>query len=153
MNEDTIDLNVKILDKLTHILKGKIPMARVGVLGKNSRSDTRTATNSQIGAKHELGLDGLPMRSFLRMPIAEHLAGALEKAGLYKKGILETTLREGTLVDLMKKIGVLGEGIVQDAFDSGGFGKWKPSNMDRKKVKQTLVETQQLRNAISSDVR
>ena len=50
-------------------------------------------------------------------------------------------------------MGAVGESIVQDAFSTGGFGKWKPSRMENKQTKQTLVETQQLRNSITSDVK
>ncbi len=54
---------------------------------------------------------------------------------------------------LVKKVAVVAEGIVAEAFDTGGFGQWPPSDMTHKKVHQTLVETQQLRNSITSEVK
>lgn len=56
---------------------------------------------------------------------------------------------------IMRQIGVTAEGIVLEAFDSNGFGKWAPLNpatLAAKKNHQTLVETQQLRNAILHEV-
>jgi hypothetical protein len=53
----------------------------------------------------------------------------------------------------MIHIGETAEKIIQDGFTSCGFGKWKPSDMTHKKVAMTLVETQQLMESISSEVK
>jgi phage gpG-like protein len=68
------------------------------------------------------------------------------------KDVLNDVLKSGTFTPWLKKVAVLAEGIVADAFASGGFGKWPPSDMTHKKNHQTLVETQQLRNSITSEV-
>jgi hypothetical protein len=67
--------------------------------------------------------------------------------------VLEQVVREGSIAAWMEKVGVTAERIVADAFATGGFGLWAPSNMEHKLVQQTLVETQQLRNAIVSELK
>lgn len=146
------DLDTRGLDKLIRLFKGKIPVARVGILGKNGRTHG-IATNAQIGAKHEFGLDGMPIRSWLRAPIAENMQKYLEEAGLNNQTVGAKILKQSGLTQLVAKMGVIAEKIVLDGFATGGFGKWKPSNMAHKKNKQTLVETQQLRNAVTSEVK
>lgn len=153
MSEDATTIEIKGLEQLLKALKGKQPTARVGILGdKTQRSDKSGQTNADIGAKHEFGTSGMPQRSFLRVPIEEHLNERLESSGAMDPDVLKQVIAQGSIVPWLKKVAVVAEGIVAEAFDSGGFGKWKPSNMANKKNKQTLVETQQLRNSITSEV-
>lgn len=150
-NKKGVALEDKRLKQLIKAFSGKMPTARVGVLGaKNARSDF--STNATIGAKHEFGSGGSPKRSFLRVPISELLKGRLEKAGLFDERALMDVIKTGSILVWVKKIAVVALDISLGAFASGGYGKWKPSNMARKKVKMTLVETQQLRNSITEDV-
>jgi len=135
-------------DGLTKLMKAlkKMPTIKVGVLGDGN------ARNATIGAIHEFGGTKMPQRSFLRIPISEHLDARLQKAGLLDKKALAKIIRIGNMVEPAKKIGIIAEGIVIEAFETGGFGAWKPSDMKNKKVHMTLVETQQLRNSITSEV-
>jgi phage gpG-like protein len=157
-DDDTI--NVTGLDQLCKALKKKPPVTRVGIIGdKNERSaeegEKAAPTNSEIGAAHEYGSPkhNLPQRSFLRVPLIDHLQERMEKKGAVGEAEMKEVLKSGTIVPWMKKIGILAEEIIQDAFQTGGFGKWKQSDMTRKKVKMTLVETQQLRDSITSEVK
>jgi phage gpG-like protein len=152
MSDDTT-LEVKGLDKLLKALKSKPPKARIGILGDAARSGDKGVTNAQIGAAHEFGTTHLPVRSFLRVPLTDHLNKQIESSGALDKEALAQVMESGSVVSWMRKIMIIAEGIVADAFDSGGFGKWQPSNMAKKKVQQTLVETQQLRNSITSEVK
>ncbi len=154
-DEGNTTLETKGLDQLLKALKAKPPEARVGILGQKAvRTDSKAGpNNAEVGAAHEFGTATLPQRSFLRVPIAEHLEKRMESSGALDKETLQEVIRNGTILPWMKKIAVLAEGIVKEAFDTTGFGKWPPSNMRYKAVKQTLVETQQLRNAITSDVK
>lgn len=149
-------LNTKGLDKLLKAFKGKLPVARVGILGaKNARSQGKARSNATVGAAHEFGTESVPQRSFLRIPIADHLNQYLEKAGAFKPEVLKEVVSEGTLVPWLKKIGIVAEAVVLDGFNTGGFGRWWPlsqKTVQRKKNNQILVETQQLRNSITSDV-
>lgn len=159
---DAAKIKTPGLDKIIKALGVKAPKARVGILGDdsirgagegNTQKKQSGPTNAEIGAAHEYGTSELPQRSFLRVPISEHLAKRLEQAGLTDKDTLKQVIAQGSLLPWLKKVAIEAEGIVAEAFDTGGFGKWKPSNMDNKKNHQTLVETQQLRNSITSEVK
>jgi hypothetical protein len=117
----------------------------------NVRRSSAGETNAKIGLKHEFGI-GVPMRSFLRIPIADNFQQYLENAGAFDSDAFKKVIAKKSLTLYVKRMGIVGETIVSDAFATGGFGKWKESQMKDKKVKQTLVETQQLRNSISSEV-
>lgn len=157
-DETETTINVQGLEDLIRVMSAKAPVARIGVLGDKSARDASKGgklnpTNAEIGAAHEFGTEKLPQRSFLRVPISEHLEKKMEEAGAFDADVLSDAIKSKTLVPYMKKIAVLGESIVQEAFDTGGFGKWPESDMTRKKNHQTLVETKQLRDSITSEVR
>lgn len=146
------DKNLQAFLKAISTASGPLPYARLGVLGgHNARKGE--GSNAEIGQKHEFGDDGLPIRSWLRMPITTHLQKELEKSGAFEEEAILKIINEGDIEKWMKKVGIVGESCVSQAFDTGGFGQWKPSDMRFKKVKQTLVETQQLRNSVTSDVK
>ncbi len=149
---DDVTLKVDGLEKLLKALKAKPPVARVGILGSKNARSGKVNSNATVGAAHEFGTSKLPIRSFLRVPLTEHLQKQLEKSGLLDKDAMAEVIKKGTLLPWIKKVAIVGEGIVLDAFATGGFGKWKPSNMDKKVLKQTLLETTQLRNSITSEV-
>lgn len=149
--ENSFEFSHKKLDDFIKSLKN-VPVARVGILGdKNSRRDDNS--NASIGIKHEFGQDGMPIRSFLRIPLIDNMQKYLEGTKAFEKSTLNEVLASKTLLPWVKKLGILAEAIIADAFATGGFGKWKPSNMRFKKNHQTLVETQQLRNSITSEVK
>lgn len=147
-----LTFNIDGLDKVIKALKKKPPLIKVGILGdKNQRTDSKL-TNAQVGATHEFGTHRLPQRSFLRMPLGEHLMPALENSGAFDQGVLDDVVKSGSMEAWSKNVAAVAEGVVLDAFDSGGFGAWIPSDMRFKNNHQTLVETQQLRNSITSEV-
>lgn len=159
MSNDAFEFRDFGLEKLLKALKGKEVYARVGVLGdKNSRSGDNS--NAEILKKHEFGeitkIGGrdvkLPERSVLRVPIMDNMKKYLKEAGAFDEKVMKQVIKDGSLVSFAEKVGLIGLRIVQDAFSTGGFGKWKKSNMRFKKNHQTLVETQQLRNSITYDV-
>lgn len=150
MSKD-VELKDSGLNELISLLKNKMPKSRVGILGSGARQDGNS--NAEIGLKHEFGDGKTPMRSFLRIPLTDNLQKYLDNAGGVDNETLKKCIDEKSLVPLFKKIAVLGEQVVLDGFETGGFGKWKPSNMKFKKNQQTLVETQQLRNSITSEVK
>lgn len=154
----TVELNTKNLDKLAKALTRKAMKIRIGIFSQNAArtnngSSKQTATNATIGAYHEFGTSKLPVRSFLRMPITEKMGETLESSGALDENVLKEVVAQGTIEPWLKKIAIMAEGIVAEAFDTGGFGKWPPSNMDHKTNAQTLVETQQLRNAVTTDIK
>lgn len=154
---DDVKLNTYGLDQLMKALKDNSHKARVGVLGgKTIRKEQKIGeTNASIGAVHEFGMGNMPQRSFLRVPIAEHLKKEVENAEMFGKDELKQVVEEGSLVPWLKRLGVIGERIVAKAFATGGFGKWPAWKTPGYKNddNRLLVDTRQLRDSITSDVK
>lgn len=144
-----VEVKMKNLKDLIEALSGD-PKVRVGVLGdSNKRGDG--LSNATIGSFHEFGL-GVPQRSFLRRPLIDNMDKAVEKSVVPED--LEIMTETRSLVPFMEKLGVIAEQVVQEAFDTGGNGKW-PKWITPGYTNNTgmlLVDTQQLRNSISSEV-
>ena len=139
------------MQDLIDAMSGELPKAKVGILGDNTNRE-ETLSNADVGIKHEFGTETLPIRSFLRVPLTDNMQKYLNKSGAFDEEALKKVIEENSLFPWLKKIAIIGETIVIDGFDSGGFGKWPPSDMTKIKVHQTLVETQQLRDSITSEV-
>ena len=149
MSEQTVELNTKVLDQIVRAFKGKQP----NILVANSRKDEQS--NAVVCAAHEYGSSKLPPRSFLRMPINDDLEIEMEKTGAFNENMLKEVIRSGGLWVYCLRIAEVARVCVLNAFNVGGSSKtkWKRSNMKYKLNKQTLVETQQLRNSITTEVR
>lgn len=159
MAENQTQLNKIFLEKLIAAMKGKPVVAKVGVLGSyNARSGPGSNSNATIGAAHEFGAParGIPMRSFLRMPLTEELPKQLEGSGAFTEDAFKQVAKEGSFRVWIEKVAIMGVSVVLGAFDSNGYGTWQalePATLARKKVKQTLVETHQLRDSISYEIK
>lgn len=156
MSEKAYDLDTKGLDQIIKAFK-KFPTIRVGILGDGSErvgtdGEKSGLSNASVGLIHEAGSVNSPQRSFLRIPLATQFDKRLAAAGALDRAILRRMVRTGSALGLAKKLGVMAEGVVLEAFDTRGFGEWKPSDMRFKKVHQTLVETNQLRDSITHEI-
>lgn len=145
-----IKIDMKKLEGLIEAMSS-IPEARVGILGdKNSRSSSGMS-NAQIGQYHEFGM-GVPKRSWLRVPLMDLFHDQLERSGLDEE-VLFQAIEEGSLEELVRKIGILGEDIIRGGFASGGYGKWQKHAVGyENNTGQILVDSAQLRDSISSEV-
>lgn len=177
MSNDTVEMKTAGLDNLLKALNDNAGRVRVGILGSKATrhaemetdsitgeqfgTGTSTTNNAEIGLKHEFGgpstlpngkVINLPQRSFLRVPMITQFQKYLTNSGAFDRATLATILKTGKFSKWLSKLGFIGEHVVQDAFDTGGFGDWKPSNMSFKTNHQTLVESQQLRDSIISEV-
>lgn len=153
-------LEIRGLEKLLKALKtSRPPIARVGILGAEGSTQHATgapATNAEIGAVHEFGSPtrGIPMRSWLRMPLNHYLNKQLEQAGAFTKDEAKEVVKTGSLLPWVTKMGIVAVSIVQDAFGSNGFGSWAPwKNGYSNNTGSILVDTQQLRNSVTYDVK
>lgn len=112
------------IDKLKQLHKGLQTKAvvQVGVFQDKSARKEVGLTNADLAMYHELGAPehGLPARSMLKTPIADHaqdiMAPFKDKASAY--------LAKGTLEHLYRLIGIAAEKVVLGAFKTGGYGKW-----------------------------
>lgn len=151
MSDDTFVFNDSGLRKLVKILKqSENKMVKVGILGDKDARENK-GSNATIGVRHEFGI-GVPLRSFLRMPLIDQLDKDVQQSKAFDEETLKKVINESDITIWLKKLGALAELTIAKAFDSEGFGLWKPSNMKRKKVHQTLVESQQLRDSIGFQV-
>lgn len=152
---DTLEFNIKGLESLLKAFKGEIPSARIGILGSKNIRSKNNSTNATIGAAHEFGTDKLPIRSFLRVPLNDHLQAEIEGSGALGKTEMAEVLRSGSIKIWMEKIAAIAENIVSEAFATGGYGKWPAWKTPgyENNTGQILVDTQQLRNSITSEVK
>lgn len=127
---------------------------RVGILGSTNQREEGEQTNAEIGLLHEYGsiTKNIPARSFLRMPLQE-------KQKELQKYMTSRDWENILINDEIKKelelLGIYAEEIIDDAFDTKGFGKWKPNSartIAEKGGDKPLIDTQELRKSITSEV-
>lgn len=116
------------------------------------------STNAAVAAAHEFGSikTGLPKRSILREPLIDNLQRELDKAGAFSQAEQAEIIKEKSLLPWTRKVALIAESIVKTAFDTGGYGKWpklKKETLAHKTTTDILVETTQLRDSITSDVK
>lgn len=151
MKQTKINFNLDGLEEIQKQVKGY--KARVGILGSDiNRKDATGIINSEIGVIHEFGNQKLPARSFLRMPIMTHKKEILKSMG---GTMMRRAFAQKDYMKMFKLLGEKGRSIVIQAFETGGFGQWPDiaqSTKDAKGSSGILLDTLQLKNAISSDV-
>ena len=161
MNDDAaVEMNLKGLEKLLTVIKSAATAsAKVGVLGKGGKrsavaGETSTPTNAEIGAIHEYGTATAPERSWLRMPLTEKLPGALESSGEPTEATLQKCMNANSAKPYLEIVGIAAVGVINEAFDTGGFGQWPPHAAGyENNTGNILVDTAQLRNAVSYEVK
>lgn len=124
----------------------------IGIIGAGEHEDGEL-TIAEIGAVHEFGtLDKrVPERSFIRMPLQTKGKAIEKKIG----DKVEELIAAGEVRKIFELIGIAGEGAIQEAFETGGFGTWQelaPSTIAKKKSSGILIDTGLLRKAIISKV-
>jgi hypothetical protein len=121
-------------------------------VGGKIYGDGRTIISN--GAVHEYGApqQGLPQRSFLRVPFATK-RNDLNKA-IAKQFEAVASGRDPDVA--LGRIGALATNVSKGAFTSLGYGTWTPITSETKRRKgsgQTLIDTGTLRSSITWAVR
>ncbi len=121
---------------------------RIGIFGGKTRTDTNL-TNADIGSVMEFGSNTqqIPARSFLRMPIEFNKKKIIDKAF--------QELKSTDISNVLTRVGLFIEGIIQKAFATRGFGNWADntqSTIGKKGSSSPLIDTGQLRKSIASKV-
>lgn len=115
-------MDIAKLKQLYEGLKHK-PVIQVGVFqGKAQRRDG--LSNAELASIHEFGSPqhGLPPRSMLRVPLADHAVQIMQP---FRDNAAMLLAINGPM-KLWTLVGVAAEKVVLQAFDTGGFGKWAP---------------------------
>ena len=122
---------------------------KVGVFGdhKAERTDD-TINNVELATIQEFGSisQHIPARSFLRMPIVEKRKEILAFAASKK---MRDLLLAGDKKKALTLLGIFAETVIDDAFETSGFGKWASL---KHRVGKILIDTGQLRRSIWSKV-
>jgi hypothetical protein len=123
----------------------------IGVFGTAVTSEGMPV--AEYGAYNEFGSitrpDHPPKRSFIRMP----LESKGDKIAQYVQKHAQEHIEAGDVKAIFEDIGIGGESVIQEAFDTRGFGTWpenKPSTIARKGSDAPLIDDGTLRHAIAS---
>jgi hypothetical protein len=144
---------------LENIEIAKKATLKVGILSEDALTvyvDKETgevgSTVLEVGAKHEFGTDGVPRRSFLRMPLFVKRK-AIEKTMVKQ---FELVVEEGkSALDALGLVGFKATNTIIEAFETGGFGNWQDisqTTKDEKGSNGILKDTLALQNSIKSVV-
>ena len=141
--------NFSRLEDLIKDLEGKHSVD-VGVF-----KDAKTPEGKQVaeyGAKNEFGTVTepiIPQRSFIKMPIE----AKGEKIEAYTIKHMKEHLENSDVQAIFDDIGIGAESVIQEAFDTRGFGTWAPdadSTIRAKGTDSILIWSGLLRQAITS---
>lgn len=167
MPSASTQINFKIdgLERIRKNLEQTKLVAKLGIFGDENKRDEDTKgnkedkkaglTNAELGASHEFGAPeiSLPRRSFLLDPLT------IKGKELTKKTeqIIDRYIDEENGIEtILELVGIYGESVVQEAFETGGFGAWQPiteATSKRKKGNtEILKDTTQLSKSIISKV-
>lgn len=153
----TLDLSpLKSLQK--EIKRASRHRVEIGVFKENNARTgfgrASDITNAEVAFKNELGsrAENIPPRSFIQMPIASKLPEELRDNADF---IFAPLANGGKIDEALERVGFQAEAVIQDAFDTQGFGKWpanSPMTAEIKGKNSPLIDTNQLRKSISSRV-
>jgi hypothetical protein len=122
----------------------------IGIFKEAKTSDGMPV--AEYGAYNEFGSltrkDRPPKRSFIRMPLEQKG----EKVQNYVETRAKNHLENGDIIAIFEDIGIAGESVIQEAFDTRGFGSWKEnaeSTIRQKGSDAPLIDEGLLRGAIT----
>lgn len=156
---DDVKLEWKKLLNCIKAMKEGFPSVKVGILGDNAARQEGELNNAEIGFTNEFGkMTGypkIPARSFLRMPLKTRLADKIKEKKSLSGKELENAMANGKTEEFARKVGLVAEEVIQEAFATNGFGEWAPNapmTVELKGSSSPLIDTGQLRRSISSKV-
>lgn len=145
------------LDGLEDIKKqvGSTYRTRVGIIGsKAGQVHEGGITNAVLGLIQMFGSlsRGIPSRDFLLMPLMLKKREIIQSFGA---GSMRAAFANGNYKRMFELLGVKAEEIVQEGFETSGFGKWKKnadSTIRQKGSSRPLIRWGEFRRSITSDV-
>lgn len=154
--QSRVSLNLDKLEKLIKEL-GSDYVVKVGIIGADGGEivdESGNLTMAALGLIHEFGTASghIPPRSFLRMPLETKQDELIKGLKIAKK---TNDAEDINAKEIMEKLGIAAEEVIQQAFDSSGFGQWAPnapSTIRAKGSSSPLINKGRLRKSISSKV-
>lgn len=154
MKQTKISFN---LDGLEDIKKqvGNTYRTRVGIIGsKAGQQHEGGISNATLGLIQMFGsiTNGIPPRDFLLMPLMTKHREIIQSFG---SGSIRDAFARGDYKKMFVLLGIKAEEIVQQAFETKGFGQWAPnapSTIRSKGSSMPLINHAELRRSITSDV-
>lgn len=141
---------------MSSALEAKIAALRgLGVVvGVTAKTNGRSGefSNAELAAIHEFGspMRNIPERSFLRKPLINNAATI---ANLAKNAVGKFIAGEITAAEALGVIGEEAKGISKEAISDGISPALKPATIKHKKSSKPLIDTGQLLNSITCEVR
>lgn len=137
-----------LLERIAELGKPKV------YIGIPSSTNARqgASNNATIAATHEMGAPsrGIPARPFL-IPTMQNNAD--KYVNLMAQGFRNALQDKTKAAEVYEKIGLVASSDVKDYIVSGQFVPLKQSTIDRKGSSKPLIDTGELRNSISYEVR
>lgn len=162
---DLIKFDIGSLIRFTNLLSKGLPSVKVGITGNKAavvhpeKGEKKGKTNAEIGLIQEFGkMTGkqrIPARSFIVMPLKTRLNPYLKRKLKMTQKAFEKAVKSGRAEELAAKVGLIAETVIQDAFETSGWGKWAPNapyTVKQKGSDKPLIDTGELRRSISSEV-
>ena len=154
-----VELDISKMKNLVELLKGGMPGIKVGIMGQKNKRKKGEPTNAEVGFENEFGkMTGpvkIPARSFIRMPLMTHFYDKLVSKKSLTKKEFEKAVKNGKADDFARKVGLVAEETIQEAFATRGWGNWKenaPYTVMKKGSDSPLIDTGQMRRSITSKI-
>lgn len=152
---NSVEYGMEGLEELENFLKKYKLSIKVGILSADVQREGEI-NNPTLGLIHELGSESANIQpnSFLIKPIQDKLYDHMKQNKLFPDQLFTKLLLSGDLPEeLGEKIGAIAVGVVREAFMTNGFGEWSTKQGPNKKTGQILVDSGELRDSISYEVK
>ena len=148
---------LEIVKRLKEVMRRAEQLNRIQLVvgipsDENSRKESTGITNAELGVIHEFGAPkkGIPERSFMRSTASEES----ENLGrLGKLQIAECLEGNTSPYDVFATIGAYLQGKIVEKITDGEFEPNNENTVKRKGSSKPLIDTGQLRGAITYEVR
>jgi recombinational DNA repair protein RecT len=140
----------KGLNNLLANLKTNL-VTKVGIFAdENNNREDGEITNSELGAIHEFGsiTKNIRIRSFLRSPLELKRKKLINNL---KNIIAANITKKNGKEKIFELIGIDAYAIIQEAFETGGYGTWEPIAIKtaiKKGSSKILIDSSDLRKSI-----
>ena len=110
-----------------------------GSIGKNGVDLVNIAMFNELGTVH------IPSRPFLRDSVDAHSA----EINAFLRSIRSRLIQGGSAEDVLKKIGVFQEGLIQEEIVNGDFVPNSEATIKKKRSEKPLIDTGRMRQSIN----